>query len=446
MDENKKRPTVAIIGRPNVGKSSLFNKIAGRKISIVKDTPGVTRDRIYSEIEWTGKKFILIDTGGLELNSQEFIIKSVFEQAKIAIESCDLVLFVVDGREGLINLDLEIANYLRLNFKTKKILLVVNKIDNFSRDKNLIYEFYKLGFGEPIAISAENNSGLGDLLEEIINNLDFVNDFDDEKENVIKVAIVGKPNVGKSSIVNKILGENRSIVNNISGTTRDAIDSFFKYDGQEYIFIDTAGIRKKSKVKQDLEYYSVIRAIDSIERADICLLIIDAEENICEQDTKIAGIAHDNFKPVIVVVNKWDKIEKNDKTVNIFLDKINNKLSYMSYAQKIFVSALTGQRLNKIFDLIKMVWENNNLRIKTGILNEVLVESVAMNPPKIGKGKQLKIYYATQINVCPPTFKLFVNDLELMHFSYKRYLENQIRKAFGCVGVPIKFVIKSKVD
>lgn len=446
MGENKKRPTVAIIGRPNVGKSSLFNKIAGRKISIVKDTPGVTRDRIYSEIEWTGKKFILIDTGGLELNSQEFIIKSVFEQAKIAVESCDLILFVVDGREGLINLDLEIANYLRLNFKTKKILLVVNKIDDFSRDKNLIYEFYKLGFGEPIAISAENSSGLGDLLDEIINNLDFANDFDEEKENIIKVAIVGKPNVGKSSIVNKILGENRSIVNNVSGTTLDAIDSFFKYDGQEYIFIDTAGIRKKSKVKQDLEYYSVIRAIDSIERANICLLVIDAEENICEQDTKIAGIAHDNFKPVIVAINKWDKIEKDNKTVNIFLDKINNKLSYMSYAQKIFVSALTGQRLNKIFDLIKLAWKNNNLRIKTGILNEVLIESVAMNPPKLGKAKQLKIYYATQTNICPPTFKLFVNDVELMHFSYKRYLENQIRKAFGFVGVPIKFVIKSKAD
>lgn len=446
MSSNKKKPVVAIVGRPNVGKSSLFNKISGKKISIVKNIPGVTRDRIYSEIDWLGKKFILTDTGGIELDSSELITQSVFDQVKIAIKSCDLILFVVDGREGVISLDLDIANYLRLNFSEKKILLAVNKIDNFVRDRNLIYEFYNLGLGEPIAISAESSSGLGDLLDQIIKNLDFEKVSCDFREDIIKVAIIGKPNVGKSSIVNKILGEERTIVSDIAGTTRDAIDSFFKYNNQEYIFIDTAGIRKKNKVKQDIEYYSVTRAIDSIERADVCLLIIDAEENICEQDTKIAGLAHDNYKPVIVVINKWDKIEKNNKTTSIFLEKISIKLKYMSYTEKIFVSALTGQRLNKLLDLIKKVWANNNLRVKTGVLNEVLLEAIAMNPPKLDKGRQLKIYYASQVSICPPTFVLFLNDDELLHFSYKRYLENQIRKAFNFSGVPIKFIIKNKLE
>lgn len=434
------KPIVAIIGRPNVGKSTLFNKLSGHKISITKNTPGVTRDRIYSDVNWLNYNFILIDTGGLEPNSTELIPKFVFEQAQIAIDTADLILFVVDGREGLTALDLDVAQILRRH--KKNVLPVVNKIDDFKRDENLVYEFYSLGFNEPIGVSAEQNLGIGDLLDRIVENFDV--SVETEDDDAIKVAVVGKPNVGKSSLINKILGQSRSIVSNIPGTTRDAVDTYYKKDGQKYIFIDTAGIRKKNKVKESLEYYSVVRAVNAIERANVCILIINAEDGITEQDTKIAGIAHEKGKPTIIAINKWDKIEKDNKTTQKFSQAIDKKLSYMPYAQKIFVSALTGQRLVKLFDLIQIAWQNTNLRIKTGVLNELLLEAITMNPPKSDKGRQLKIYYITQVSVCPPTFILFVNDSQLLHFSYRRYLENQIRSAFGFLGTPIHFIVRNK--
>jgi ribosome-associated GTPase EngA len=434
------KPIVAVIGRPNVGKSTLFNKLASRKISITKDTPGVTRDRIYADADWLNYNFILIDTGGLEPISNDLIPKFVFEQAQIAIETADLVLFVVDARDGITALDMEVAQLLR-RFD-KKVLLVANKIDNFRRDLDMIYEFYSLGFGTPIPVSAEQSLGIGDLLDEIVKN--FSISCTDEDDNIIKVAIVGKPNVGKSSMINKILGQKRSIVSDIPGTTRDAVDAFYEKDGQKYIFIDTAGIRKKSKIKESLEYYSIVRAINAIERANVCILVINAEDGITEQDTKIAGIAHEKGKPTIIAINKWDKVEKDNNTVRKFSDNIYKKMGYMHYAPHIFVSALTGQRLIKIFDLIKTVWANANMRVKTGILNELILEAMVMNPPAIDKGKQLKIYYATQAAVCPPTFVLFVNNGQLLHFSYRRYLENQIRNSFGFDGVPIHFIAKNK--
>lgn len=434
------KPVVAVIGRPNVGKSTLFNRIAGHKISITKDTPGVTRDRIYADADWLDYKFILIDTGGLEPSSDDLIPKFVFEQAQIAIDTADLILFVVDGRDGPVNLDMDIAQILRRS--KKNVLLVVNKIDDFRRDSNLIYEFYSLGFNEPIAVCAEQGLGIGDLLDKIVKNFDLP--CKQNEGDLIKVAVVGKPNVGKSSIINKILGQPRSIVSDIPGTTRDAIDTFYEKDEQKYIFIDTAGIRKKNKIRESLEYYSIVRAVNAIERSNVCILVINAEEGITEQDTKIAGIAHENGKPTIIAVNKWDKIEKDDKTIRKFSADIERKLSYMSYAPKIFISALTGQRLVKIFDLIQTVWTNTNMRVKTGVLNELLLEALTMNQPATDKGMQLKIYYITQVSVCPPTFILFVNDGQLLHFSYRRYLENQIRNAFGFSGTPIHFIIRNK--
>ncbi len=434
------KPIVAVIGRPNVGKSTLFNKLSGHKISITKDTPGVTRDRIYADADWLNYNFTLIDTGGLEPRSNDLIPKFVFEQAKIAIETADLILFVVDAKDGITALDMEIAQILR-HFK-KNVLLVANKIDNFRRDLPAVYEFYSLGFGEPIPVSAEQSLGIGDLLDEIVKNFDVASG--DDSDDIIKVAIVGKPNVGKSSMINKILGENRTIVSNIPGTTRDAVDAFYEKDGQKYMFIDTAGIRKKNKIKESLEYYSIVRAVNAIERANVCILVINAEEGVTEQDAKIAGIAHEKGKPTIIAVNKWDTIDKDNKTVQKFSNDIDQRIGYMNYAPKLFVSALTGQRLTKIFDYIQTVWANANMRIKTGVLNELLLESMAMNPPGVDKGRQLKIYYATQASVCPPTFVLFVNDGKLLHFSYRRYLENQIRNSFGFVGTPIHFIIRNK--
>jgi len=438
------KPKVVIIGRPNVGKSSIFNKLTGKRISITADIPGVTRDRIYGEVEWLNKKFILIDTGGLEINPDDIIKQHISAQVQIAIRDADLILFVIDIQEGIVNLDIEIANFLRkLN---KKIILIANKSDDFLRDKNKSYELYELGFGEPSLISAERSLGLGDLLDKIINNIN-AQDSQELEENIIRVAIVGRPNVGKSSLVNKILGDTRIIVSNIPGTTRDSIDVSITRDKKKYVLIDTAGIRRKNKVRkanQDLEYYSITRAVNSIERADICLLMLDATEIITEQDIKISGIAHKNGKPVIIAINKWDLINKTNKTFGEFLKIINQKLSYMPYAQKIFISVMTGQRLDKIFDLINYAWENTNKRIKTSELNQVITNAIKNNPLVSYKKKQTKIFYATQAEVCPPGFVFFVNNNKLIHFSYKRYLENQIRNAFDFSGTPVKIIIKNK--
>lgn len=435
------KPIVAVVGRPNVGKSTLFNRIAEERISIVEDTPGVTRDRVYAEAEWLNHKFTLIDTGGLEPESNDFILKQIYAQAEIAMETADVILFVVDVKTGVTDADMQIANILR---RTRKpIILVVNKVDDLRKYGNDIYAFYQLGLGDPFGVSAGQVTGLGDLLDEVVKN--FNQDSEQEEEDdTIKVAIVGKPNVGKSSLVNKILGEERVIVSDIAGTTRDAIDSPCEKDGQKYVFIDTAGIRRKSKIKENIEKYSIIRAVAAVERADICILMINATEGITEQDTKIAGIAHEMGKPTIIVVNKWDLIEKDNKTMNNFIKDIELEFKYMSYAPKMFISARTGQRVHKLFEMVKFCNENSTRRISTGMLNEVLIEAMAMNQPPAEKGKPLKIYYMTQVSVKPPTFILFVNDTHLLHFSYKRYIENQLREAFGFEGTPIHFIIRNK--
>lgn len=435
------KPIVAVVGRPNVGKSTLFNRIAEERISIVEDTPGVTRDRVYAEAEWLNHKFTLIDTGGLEPESNDFILKQIYVQAEIAMETADVILFVVDVKTGVTDADMQIANILR---RTRKpIILVVNKVDDLRKYGNDIYAFYQLGLGDPFGVSAGQVTGLGDLLDEVVKN--FKQDSEQEEDDdTIKVAIVGKPNVGKSSLVNKILGEERVIVSDIAGTTRDAIDSPCEKDGQKYVFIDTAGIRRKSKIKENIEKYSIIRAVAAVERADICILMINATEGITEQDTKIAGIAHEMGKPTIIVVNKWDLIEKDNKTMNNFIKDIELEFKYMSYAPKMFISAKTGQRVHKLFEMVKFCNENSTRRVSTGMLNEVLIEAMAMNQPPAEKGKPLKIYYITQVSVKPPTFILFVNDTHLLHFSYKRYIENQLREAFGFEGTPIHFIIRNK--
>ena len=435
------KPIVAIIGRPNVGKSTLFNRIAEERISIVEDTPGVTRDRIYTEAEWLNYKFNLIDTGGIEPESEDIILKQMYAQAEIAIETANVILFVVDVKTGITEADMEIAKILRRSKKT--VILVVNKVDDLRKYGMNIYEFYELGMGEPFGVSAGQAIGLGDLLDEVVKNFSSLeqNDDDDEK---IKIAIIGKPNVGKSSLVNKILGEDRVIVSDIAGTTRDAIDSIYEKDGHKYVFIDTAGMRKKSKIKENIEKYSIIRAVSAVERSNVCILMIDATEGITDQDTKIAGIAHEAGKPTIIVVNKWDLIEKDNKTMNNFIKEIDSKFKYMSYAPKIFISALTGQRVHKLFETINFCFENSNRRISTGMLNEVLIEAIALNQPPSEKGKPLKIYYITQVSVKPPTFILFVNNFNLLHFSYKRYIENQLREAFGFFGTPIHFIVRNK--
>ena len=435
------KPIVAIVGRPNVGKSTLFNALAGEEISIVKDTPGVTRDRIYADVTWLDRAFTLIDTGGIEPDSRDVILSQMREQAQIAIDTADVIVFLTDVRQGLVDADSKVADMLRRS--GKPVVLVVNKVDSFQKLMPDVYEFYNLGLGDPIPISSASRLGLGDMFDEVAGH--FAADSEDEDEDDRpKIAIVGKPNVGKSSIINKLTGENRVIVSDIAGTTRDAIDTNVMHNGQEYVFIDTAGLRRKSKVKEELERYSIIRTVTAVERADVVVLVIDAVEGVTEQDAKIAGIAHDRGKGVIIAVNKWDAIEKNDKTIYEYTNQIRNTLSYMPYAEMLFLSALTGQRLNKLFDLIDMVIQNQNLRIATGVLNEIVTEAVALQQPPSDKGKRLKIYYVTQVAVKPPTFVIFVNDKELMHFSYTRYLENKIREAFGFKGTALKFFIRER--
>ena len=437
------RPIVAIVGRPNVGKSTLFNRLAGERISIVEDSPGVTRDRIYADCDWIGHNFTIIDTGGLDPDSQDLITRHMYNQAEIAIETADVIMFVVDVKTGVTDADMQVAQILR---KSKKnIVLVVNKVDSMMKAPLDIYEFYSLGLGEPYAISAGQALGLGDLLDVVVSYFPAEN-LDEDEEDVIKVAIVGKPNVGKSSIINRILGEERVIVSPIAGTTRDAVDTPFEKDGQKYIFIDTAGIRRKSKIKENIERYSIVRAVAAVEKCDVCMIVISAEEGITDQDTKIAGIAHERGKACIIVVNKWDAVEKDDKTMKKFTKGIDMELKYMPYAPKLFISALSGQRVHKIFETITIVWQNTNLRVSTGVLNDVLIEAMAMHQPPAVKGRPLRIYYITQASVKPPTFVLFVNDIELLHFSYKRYIENQIRESFGFTGTPIHFIVRSRKE
>ena len=440
MSKNKK-PIVAVVGRPNVGKSTLFNALAGQRISIVKDTPGITRDRIYADVSWLDKQFTLIDTGGIEPDSKDVILSQMREQAQIAIDTADVILFMVDVKQGLVDADSRVAEMLRRS--AKPVLLVVNKVDNLEKYMADVYEFYNLGIGDPHPISAANQMGIGDLLDEVIG---YFGNFDgmDEEDERIRVAIVGKPNVGKSSLINKLIGENRLIVSDIAGTTRDAVDTPVMHHGKEYIFIDTAGLRRKNKIKEELEHYMIVRTVSAVERADIVVLLIDAKEGVTEQDAKIAGIANDRGKAVIIAVNKWDAIEKNDKTVNEYTAKIRNVLSYMPYAEILFISAQTGQRLPKLFEMIETVSENHSLRIATGVLNEIMSEAVAMQQPPSDKGKRLRLYYITQVGVKPPTFVIFVNDKELMHFSYTRYIENQIREAFGFRGTPLRFIIRER--
>ena len=443
MAKKKAKPIVAIVGRPNVGKSTLFNALAGEQISIVKDTPGITRDRIYADVSWLDKNFTLIDTGGIEPDSKDIILSQMREQAQIAIDTADVILFVVDVHQGLVDADSKVADMLRRS--AKPVLLVVNKVDSMQKYMMDVYEFYNLGIGEPHAISSVNKLGFGDLLDEVIKFFPEGAGEEEEDERT-KVAIVGKPNVGKSSIINRLIGENRVIVSDIAGTTRDAIDTEIKHNGKDYVFIDTAGLRRKNKIKEELEKYMIIRTVGAVERADIVLLVIDAVEGITEQDAKIAGIAHDRGKAVIIVVNKWDAIEKNNKTVNEYTAKIRQILSFMSYAEITFVSALSGQRLPKLYELIDMVQENHSMRVSTGVLNEIMSEAVAMQQPPSDKGKRLRLYYITQVCVKPPTFVIFVNDKELMHFSYTRYIENQIRETFGFKGTPLKFIIRERKD
>ena len=435
------KPVVAVVGRPNVGKSTLFNVLAGERISIVKDTPGVTRDRIYADASWLDKEFTLIDTGGIEPDSNDVILSQMREQAQIAIDTADVILFLTDVRQGLLDTDAKVADMLRR--AKKPVVLVVNKVDSFEKFMPDVYEFYNLGIGEPFAVSAASMLGLGDMLDEVVKH--FPAQAQDEEEDTrTKVAVIGKPNVGKSSLVNRLMGENRVIVSDIAGTTRDAVDTAVTWQDQEYVFIDTAGLRRKSKVKEDLERYSVIRAVTAVERADVVLILIDAEEGVTEQDAKIAGIAHDKGKGIIIAVNKWDAVEKADKTMYRHSDRIRQVLSFMPYAELMFISAKTGQRVERVFSMIDMVLENNSMRIATGVLNEIVMEAVAMQQPPSDRGKRLKIYYVTQVAVKPPTFVVFVNDKKLMHFSYTRYLENRIREAFGFRGTSLKFIIRER--
>ena len=437
------KPVVAIVGRPNVGKSTLFNALAGEMISIVKDTPGVTRDRIYADVTWLDKEFTMIDTGGIEPDSKDIILSQMREQAQIAIDTADVIIFITDVKQGLVDADSKVADMLRRS--GKPVVLVVNKVDNFDKYMADVYEFYNLGIGDPVPISAASRLGLGDMLDIVAENFP-VGSAQAEDDDRPRVAIVGKPNVGKSSIINKLLGENRVIVSDIAGTTRDAIDTEILHNGKEYIFIDTAGLRRKNKIKEELERYSIIRTVTAVERADVVLMVIDATEGVTEQDAKIAGIAHERGKGVIIVVNKWDAIEKNDRTMREYESDIRQVLSYMPYAEIMYVSAATGQRLNRLYDMIDMVIENQTLRIATGVLNEIMTEAVAMQQPPSDKGKRLKLYYITQVAVKPPTFVIFVNDKELMHFSYTRYLENKIREAFGFRGTSLKFFIRERKE
>lgn len=435
------KPIVAIVGRPNVGKSTLFNRIAGKRIAIVEDTPGVTRDRIYSEAEWLKYKFTLIDTGGIEPYSKDEIMEQMRVQAEIAIDTADVIIFLVDVKEGMTASDSEVANILRRS--NKPVVLACNKVDNPGNMPMEVYDFYNLGLNDPVIISSSHGLGIGDLLDEVVKFFPET-DEDDIDEEIVKVAVIGKPNVGKSSLINKILGEERHIVSNIPGTTRDAIDSYVEVNNSKYLFIDTAGMRKKGKIYENVERYSVLRALSAVNRADVCLIMIDAKEMATEQDTKIAGYAHEQGKASIIVVNKWDAIEKDDKTMYNYKKDIAFKLSFMSYAPIIFISALTGQRLNKLFENIDFVAQQHALRVSTGMINDIINEAVAMVQPPSDKGKRLKIYYGTQVSIKPPTFVLFVNNINLFHFSYKRYIENKLRDAFGFKGTPIIIIIRQK--
>lgn len=441
MAKKKRKPIVAVVGRPNVGKSTLFNALAGENIAIVKDTPGITRDRIYTDVTWLDKSFTLIDTGGIEPDSNDIILSQMRTQAEIAMETADVIIFLVDVKQGLVDSDAKVADMLRRSHKP--VVLVVNKVDSINKYMADVYEFYNLGIGDPHPISAINRLGLGDVLDEVMAHFPEL-EGDEEEDERPRIAIVGKPNVGKSSLINKLLGENRLIVSDIAGTTRDAVDTEVTYHGKEYVFIDTAGLRRKNKIKEDLEKYMIVRTVSAVERADIVVLLIDAVEGVTEQDAKIAGIAHERGKAVIIAVNKWDAVEKNDKTIYQVTERIRNTLSYMPYAEILFISALTGQRLNKLYETIDMVSENHAMRVATGVLNEIMAEAVAMQQPPADKGKRLKLYYITQVSVKPPTFVIFVNDKELMHFSYTRYIENQIRETFGFKGTPLRFIIRER--
>ena len=435
------KPVVAVVGRPNVGKSTLFNKLVGQRISIVEDTPGVTRDRIYAEAEWCGTTFALIDTGGIEPSNTEVIPRQMRQQAEIAMETADVILFMVDGRDGLTNADIEVGEMLRP--RSSKVVLAVNKVDGRDLPEDF-YDFYTLGLGDPVAISAANMLGLGDLLDELVAN--FPKNDAEEDEETINIAVIGKPNVGKSSLINALLGEERVIVSDIAGTTRDSIDTPLEKDGEKYILVDTAGIRRKNKIYEDIERYSVIRAIAAIERSDVCVIMIDATEGFTEQDSKVAGLAHEAGKACIIAVNKWDAIEKDGTTMNSYKKDLEKDFAFMSYAPMIFISAKTGQRLDKLFEMIKAVANANSMRIKTGTLNDVLAQATARVQPPTDKGRRLKIFYMTQASTKPPTFVCFVNSAQLFHFSYQRYLENRIRDTFGLEGTPIRFVIRERGD
>ena len=436
------KPIVAIVGRPNVGKSTLFNKLAGKRISIVQDTPGVTRDRIYAEAEWLNYKFTMIDTGGIEPESSDIIIKQMRRQAQIAIEMADVILFIVDGKEGLTASDIEVAQMLRKS--KKRIVLAVNKIDNL-KDEDNSYEFYNLGIGDPVTISAAQGKGLGDLLDEVVKDFDALMEEEQDDE-YIRIAMIGKPNVGKSSLINKLLGEDRNIVSNVPGTTRDAIDSYLETEEGKFILIDTAGLRRKSKVKEEIERYSVVRTYAAIERADVCILMIDANEGITEQDEKIVGYAHELNKAIMVVVNKWDLIEKDDKTLSNYQKDLQQNLKFMPYAQYMFISALTGQRVNKILKVAKGCYDNYCKRVSTGILNEVINKAILMKEPPVVGLKRIKIYYATQVATKPPKFVFFVNDVNASHFSYERYLENQLRDSFDFKGTGIEIEYRQRKE
>ena len=443
MENRKRKSIVAVVGRPNVGKSTLFNALAGSRISIVKDTPGITRDRIYADVTWLNYSFTLIDTGGIEPDSKDIILSQMREQAQIAIDTADVILFMVDVKQGLVDADAKVADMLRRS--KKPIILVVNKVDSYEKMMLDVYEFYNLGIGEPMAISAANRQGIGEVLDEVVSHFadDTAEDVEDERP---RIAIVGKPNVGKSSLINKLLGENRLIVSDIAGTTRDAVDAEVTYNGKEYIFIDTAGLRRKNKIKEELEQYMIVRTVSAVERADIVILLIDALEGVTEQDAKIAGIAHERGKGIIIAVNKWDALEKDDKTIYRFTEKVRQILSFMPYAEITFISAKTGQRIGKLYELIDMVEQNQSMRVATGVLNEIMAEAVALQQPPSDKGKRLRLYYITQVAVKPPTFVIFVNDKQLMHFSYTRYIENKIRDTFGFKGTPLHFIIRERKE
>lgn len=430
-------PLIAIVGRPNVGKSTFFNKVAGRKISITEDRPGVTRDRLYADSEWRGKAFTMVDTGGIELRSEDTMWTEIKKQAEVAIDTAQVIMLFVDGREGLTTSDYDVADMLRRS--KKPVILVVNKIDEYFEEK--VFEFYSLGLGEPYPVSAEHGTGIGDVLDEAVS---WFEKIDVEEDESVKIAVVGRPNAGKSSLVNKLLGFERSIVTDIAGTTRDALDTKFTVNGKNYTIIDTAGIRKKSKVEDDIEYYSVMRAFDAVRRADVCLLVVDSTTNLTEQDTKIIGYVHEQGKPSVIVMNKWDLVEKDTNTINKFESKLKEELKFMDYFKSVYISAKTGQRADKILPLVDEVYEHSHSRITTGMLNDVIADAVRANEPPSYNGRRLKVYYSSQVAVAPPTFVLFVNSSDLLHFSYERFLENTLRKSFNFTGTPIKILTREK--